>query len=453
MAEPVGGPVTFAYDGTGRRATKESGGDTTRYVWDFKKLLQEADGGTGATETQYLSTESEYGDLVSGYGSGASKYYGFDALGSTEVLLDDTGSVSAKFEYCAFGITNETSGAGGESPGLALPAPLPSELGGGTSASTGEPFAYVGRQSYYRDTELDLYILGMGGGTTDSAGGNIYDVRIIQYLKPDPIKEQSGQTNWYLYCGNDPVNKTDPSGNRILVRYDTAVHCNVTGKDFSWPADILRDELYYTYKTWQPAETIRFTLGTDVRRQGSDETFLHTYRPLDIYDVLPVETWGRIAAKQGGPLALWFYERFGEALEGDYAISGVKLPGPNAFGYSYGLNWDKLGTGTTFARVADFVREVGGWIGDISSRVLEGVIAVAQVSLARIGQLTGLPIAAFLNAIELLGQYGSQFATRASQLPRIYSRVCDVERNSSSRTSASTSRTAWSSGWVRLGSC
>ena len=217
VAEPVAGPVTFAYDGTGRCATKESGGDTTRYVWDFKKLLQEADGGTGATETQYLSTENEYGDLVSGYGSGASNYYGFDALGSTEVLLDDSGSVTAKFEYRAFGITNETSGAGGESPGLALPAPLPSELGGGTSATTGEPFAYVGRQSYYRDNELSLYILGMGGGTEDGVGGNFYGPGEARFLKPDPIKERSGQTNFYMYCGNDPVNRTDPSGNRLLV--------------------------------------------------------------------------------------------------------------------------------------------------------------------------------------------------------------------------------------------
>ena len=181
----------------------------------LQKLLQEADGGTGATETQYLSTESEYGDLVSGYGSGATKYHGFDALGSTEVLLDDTGSVTAQFEYRAFGITNETSGVGGESPGLALPAPLPSELGGGTSATTGEPFAFVGRQNYYRDTETGLYLLGAGGN--DSEVNRYYDPAGARFLTKDPIEEAGGSVNFYLYCGNDPVNMMDPSGNVVLV--------------------------------------------------------------------------------------------------------------------------------------------------------------------------------------------------------------------------------------------
>uniref|UniRef100_UPI0036F28F8E hypothetical protein n=1 Tax=Frigoriglobus tundricola TaxID=2774151 RepID=UPI0036F28F8E len=69
VAEPVAGRVTYAYDGIGRRATKQSGSGAVRFVWDFKKVLQEADGGTGATEYQFLTTEGEYGDLVSGYGN------------------------------------------------------------------------------------------------------------------------------------------------------------------------------------------------------------------------------------------------------------------------------------------------------------------------------------------------------------------------------------------------
>jgi RHS repeat-associated protein len=209
-AEPVGGRVSFGYDGTGRRATKQSDAGSARYVWDFRKLLQECDG-DGLTENQYLSTEGEYGNLVSGYGDGSTRYYGFDALGSTEVLLDDTGSVSARFEYRAFGLTGES---GGESPGLALPAPLPSELGGGTSASTGEPFAFVGRQNYYRDSETDLYFLGAGG--SDSGLGRYYDPAAARFLSKDPIEQAGGHDNLYLYCANDPVNQTDPSGNRVL---------------------------------------------------------------------------------------------------------------------------------------------------------------------------------------------------------------------------------------------
>jgi len=234
VAEPVSGRVTYGYDGIGRRATKNSVSGAVRFVWDFKKVLQEADGGTGATEYQFVTTEGEYGDLVSGYGNGSTKYYGFDGLGSTELLLDDTGSVTAKFEYRAFGLTSESGG--GDGPGLALPAPLPSELGGGVSAQTGEPFAFVGQQGCFHDTEAGLYFLGAGGGTAAGEGGRVYEPQTIVFLSKDRIEERSGQTNWYLYCGNDPVNKTDPSGNAEVatIRYNeicTNHYLDITTKE------------------------------------------------------------------------------------------------------------------------------------------------------------------------------------------------------------------------------
>ncbi len=82
-AEPVGGRVTFATDGDGRRVLKQTPSDTTRFVWDLDRVLQETDG-SGTTEEQYLTTDDQFGNLVSAYGGGATAYYQPDALGSTE---------------------------------------------------------------------------------------------------------------------------------------------------------------------------------------------------------------------------------------------------------------------------------------------------------------------------------------------------------------------------------
>ncbi|MCZ2340254.1 MAG: DNA/RNA non-specific endonuclease [Bacteroidales bacterium] len=188
----------------GRRVEKQVGGESTRYVWDFERLLQEADGSSGATEQQYLNVDRLYGDLVSGYGNGSSKYYEFDALGSTETLLDDTGSVMARFEYRAYGLTSSSGGV----PGLALPAALPNPLGSGGGAS--ESFAWVGQQGYFRDPEIDLYLLGAGAG--GGTNGRYYDPATARFLTPDPIEYDGHDPNLYRYVGNDPINSIDPSG-------------------------------------------------------------------------------------------------------------------------------------------------------------------------------------------------------------------------------------------------
>jgi RHS repeat-associated protein len=81
---------------------------------------------------------------------------------------------------------------------LALPAPL-GESGAGGSA---EPYTWVGRQGYQRDTETGFYFL----------RARMYDPSSGRFVLPDPIGFAAGDANLYRYCGNDPVNHTDPSG-------------------------------------------------------------------------------------------------------------------------------------------------------------------------------------------------------------------------------------------------
>jgi len=46
----------------------------------------------------------------------------------------------------------------------------------------------------------------------------VYDPTIGRWLSEDPIDFEGGDPDLYRYCGNDPANKTDPSG---LVEVDT----------------------------------------------------------------------------------------------------------------------------------------------------------------------------------------------------------------------------------------
>ena len=183
-AEPMAGKVTFAYDGTGRRVLKESPSNSVRFVWDYEKVLQEADG-SGTTDQQYLATDQQFGDLVSAYGKGSSKYYGFDALGSTELLLDGTGSVADRYAYRAYGLAAQTSG---------------------TDAN---PYSWIGKQGYRIDNETGLYLMGAGNE------GRFYDPQTAQFLSKDPLEYDGRDPNLYLYCSNDPINNFGSSRNPV----------------------------------------------------------------------------------------------------------------------------------------------------------------------------------------------------------------------------------------------
>ena len=52
-------------------------------------------------------------------------------------------------------------------------------------------------------------------------GARAYDPRTARWLQRDPIDAASGDPNLYRYCGNDPINRADPSG---LDALDDAAH-------------------------------------------------------------------------------------------------------------------------------------------------------------------------------------------------------------------------------------
>ena len=162
-------PATYTYNGDGLRMTKTSGATTEKFVWDTNESTPQllADGGA-----DYIYGPT--GLPIEQVGSGdAVDYYFHDAIGSTRALLTSSGSIGATFTYGAYGSTTSNTG----------------------SATT--PFQFAGG---YRDSESGLYYL----------INRYYDPSTGQFLTVDPALAITQQP--YSYAGDDPVNRTDPSG-------------------------------------------------------------------------------------------------------------------------------------------------------------------------------------------------------------------------------------------------
>src|SRR5262249_50053080 len=137
VVQPPAGAVTLSYDALGRRVKKQAPTQTRKYLYDFKHLLQETDGGSVLQREHTFTPGAEYGDLVSQYDSpsAGTLYHEYDALGSTQGLLNDAAAEADRWVYRAYGLQTQTTG---------------------TDANN---LTFVGRQGYVHDSEAELYLL------------------------------------------------------------------------------------------------------------------------------------------------------------------------------------------------------------------------------------------------------------------------------------------------------
>jgi len=111
-----------------------------------------------------------------------------DHNGTIHALVDaDTGQVVAQYEYSPFGALISES-----HPASGVQFPV-------------SPFLF---QSKYYDAETGLYYFGY----------RYYDPASTKWLSRDP-KGESGGLNLTCFCGNDPVNGSDPLGLDVYVVY------------------------------------------------------------------------------------------------------------------------------------------------------------------------------------------------------------------------------------------
>ena len=178
--------VEYLVDGENRRIGKKVGGSLVK-GWLYADLLNpiaELDG-AGNVVSRFV-----YGDRgnVPAYLEKGGRTYRIvaDPVGSVRLLVDvETGAVAQRLDYGPFGqVLLDTN------PGF-------------------QPFGFAGGL-YDPQTNLIRF------GVRD------YDPRIGRWTAKDPLGFAGGDTNFYAYVANDPVNRADPSGQilpAILLGY------------------------------------------------------------------------------------------------------------------------------------------------------------------------------------------------------------------------------------------
>ena len=178
--------ASYLYDESGLRTKKTVGGVVTNYHVIDGRLYGEY---TGSHRLLYMFDEA--GTRYSFLYNGSTYYYVFNGQGDVIGITDGTGNMLARYTYDAWGKPlTITDGAGADVSGNA------------SHIANVNPFRYRG---YYYDKESGLYYV----------GSRYYDPQTGRFINADGyVSTGQGLTgnNMFAYCGNDPINRSDPSG-------------------------------------------------------------------------------------------------------------------------------------------------------------------------------------------------------------------------------------------------
>ena len=179
--------LDFFYDYEGKRILKYNinTDENIHYYYDFEgKLISEK-------HNSYIlnfiyDAKGRLFSLIYQTNSARTPYFYIrNALNDITEIVDSNGNSVAKYTYDPFGKIIEISGSNTN------------------NIANLNPFRYRG---YYYDIETQLYWV----------SSRYYSPELCRWISPDSIEylepESINGLNLYAYCGNDPVNKYDPTG-------------------------------------------------------------------------------------------------------------------------------------------------------------------------------------------------------------------------------------------------
>jgi len=189
--------VKFAYDASGLRIKKTVGSVEHRYVYDSGNLVYEA---YGSNTLRFLYDER---GLLMSFILGTTHYeYVRDIMLNIIGLTDQAGNLVVRYTYDAWGNILSTSGT------------LASTVG------AINPFRYKG---YYYDRETGMYY----------CKSRYYNPQWCRWLNVDHQKDLDVSSpkglNLFVYCGNNPVMYTDPSGEFSVSGFLLDVTASILG--------------------------------------------------------------------------------------------------------------------------------------------------------------------------------------------------------------------------------
>ena len=174
---------SYKYNADGIRTSKTVNGTTTEFFLNGSQILAQK---TGDSVMRFFYDST--GKRV-GFANGTMLfYYLYNLQGDViAIVRATTGQIVAKYSYDAWGnctVTNATGYAVGDK----------------------NPFRYRG---YYYDTETGLYYL----------NSRYYNPEFGRFISADGLIDNRGATsqNLFAYCGNNPINDSDPDGTLSLL--------------------------------------------------------------------------------------------------------------------------------------------------------------------------------------------------------------------------------------------
>ncbi|MDD4403001.1 MAG: hypothetical protein PHI24_14430, partial [Desulfitobacteriaceae bacterium] len=173
-----GQETTYLYNAEGLRVAKAVNGKiTTRYLYEYDKVVLETDGDGNEIARNIYGINLLARELRN-QSVRETVYFMYNGHADVTALLDMTGKVIDTYYYDAFGNITESSG------------------------STSNPYRYAG---YQYDAETGLYYL----------NARMYDPKIARFLQEDTYRGDPNDVlslNLYTYCANNPLIYYDPSG-------------------------------------------------------------------------------------------------------------------------------------------------------------------------------------------------------------------------------------------------
>ena len=177
--------IAYTYDINGLRTSKTVNGVTTEYYW-LNGMLQGQKTGSEHIIFLYDENGTAYGFLVYENGVASGEYYYiFNAQGDVIGILDSQGTQVVEYTYNPWGEILSTTGSMADTIGQK------------------NPLRYRG---YYYDSETGFYYL----------QSRYYDPVVQRFINADGqinLQEDVTGYNLFQYCGNNPVNRIDTTGN------------------------------------------------------------------------------------------------------------------------------------------------------------------------------------------------------------------------------------------------
>ncbi|WP_338285277.1 RHS repeat-associated core domain-containing protein [Luteolibacter sp. LG18] len=177
----IGTAASYTYDQDGHRVKMQRGSDVTEYVFDphggaLTRMLLRKDA-SGATVRCVYGLGLEYEvETPSGGGTAAMRFHHPDHTGSSVVITDGTGAVTARQSYDPYGRVIHSSGIWNSA------------------------FGYAGYLGVMTDPDGLVWMR-----------ARFYSPVLGRFISMDPSRFEGGM-NWYAYAGGNPIQFGDPTG-------------------------------------------------------------------------------------------------------------------------------------------------------------------------------------------------------------------------------------------------